>query len=144
MDSYFFLFMRLLSASFLFYVKMQTNKISIKHCIKHGTESQTAQIISFSLIFTRSYLPVQNLGDRHPILQSWLVVWSMYCVTLKLHDIKTLNTPWKYIFLTLIFYLSGESPPSTFLLQFGQLITFIFVIHFAKSKLITRSVPVLK
>ena len=57
-----------------------------------------------------------------------------------------------------IFYLSGESPPSTFPLQFGQLFIFIFVmhfifgqlfififvIHFTKSKLITRSVPVLK
>ena len=31
-----------------------------------------------------------------------------------------------------IFYLSGESPP------------FIFVIHFVKKKLITKSVPVLK
>ena len=36
------------------------------HSIKHRTKSQTTQIISFSLIFTRSYLPVQNLGDRHP------------------------------------------------------------------------------
>ena len=43
-----------------------------------------------------------------------------------------------------IFYLSGESPPSTFPLQFGQLFIFIFVMHFPKSKLITRSVPVLK
>ena len=31
-------------------------------------ESQTSYVdhIRFSLIFTRSYLPVQNLGDRHP------------------------------------------------------------------------------
>ena len=55
-----------------------------------------------------------------------------------------LNTPWKYILLMPIFYLSGESPPSTFPLQFGQLFMFIFVIHFTKSKVITRSVPVLK
>ena len=55
-----------------------------------------------------------------------------------------LNTPWKYILLMPIFYLSGESPPSTFPLQFGQLFIFIFVIHFTKSKLIARSVPVLK
>ena len=34
-------------------------------------------------------------------------------------------------------------PPSTFPLQFGQLYLF-FVIHFFKSKLIARSVPVLK
>ena len=34
-------------------------------------------IIGFSLIFTRSYLPIQNLGDRHPNtieLASWLVL----------------------------------------------------------------------
>ena len=40
--------------------------------------------------------------------------------------------------------LSRESPPSTFPLQFGQLFIFIFVIHLTKSKLVTRSVPVLK
>ena len=45
---------------------------------------------------------------------------------------RLLNTPWKYILLMPIFYLSGESPP------------FIFVIHFVKKKLITKSVPVLK
>ena len=51
--------------------KKQTN-----NSIKHRTESQTMQIISFSLFFTRSYLPVQILGDRHPNtieLPSWLV-----------------------------------------------------------------------
>ena len=42
-----------------------------------------------------------------------------------------------------IFYLSGESPPSTFPLQFGQPFIFSFVIHFTKSKLIARPVPVL-
>ena len=55
-----------------------------------------------------------------------------------------LNTPWKYILLMPLFYLSGESPPSAFPLQFGQLFIFIFVIHFTKSKLIARSVPVFK
>ena len=43
-----------------------------------------------------------------------------------------------------IFYLFGESPPSNFPLQFWQLFIFTFVIHFTKSKLITRSVPVFK
>ena len=54
------------------------------------------------------------------------------------------NSPWKYILMMPIFYLSGEGLPSIFPLQFGQLFKFIFVIHFTKSKLITRSVPVLK
>ena len=44
--------------------------LSKKHKVtlykEHRTENQTTLIISFSLIFTRSYLPVQNLGDRHP------------------------------------------------------------------------------
>ena len=43
-----------------------------------------------------------------------------------------------------IFYLFGESPLSTFPLLFRWLFTFIFVIHFTKSKLTARSVPVLK
>ena len=55
-----------------------------------------------------------------------------------------LNTPCKYILLMPIFNHSGESPPFTFPLQYGQLFIFIFVINFTKSKLITRSVPVLK
>ena len=40
-----------------------------------------------------------------------------------------------------ISYLFGESPPSIFPLSLG---IFISVIHFAKSKLMARSVPVLK
>ena len=43
-----------------------------------------------------------------------------------------------------IFYLSSESSPSTFSLQFGLLFILIFIIHLTKSKLVTRSVPVLK
>ena len=78
MDSYFYLLIRLLSAN-----KTRSNcaiigcKLSKKYCIKHRTESQTTyEIISFSLIFTRSYLPIQNLEDRHSNttdLPSWLV-----------------------------------------------------------------------
>ena len=46
-------------------------------------------IINFSLIFVRSYL-YKNLGTYIQIIWSWLVGWCMYCVTLRLHDIKKL------------------------------------------------------
>ena len=60
-----------------------------------------------------------------------------------------LNTPWKYILLMHIFYLSGESPPSmkgnsSLLLQhilsysFGSYLYLFFVIHFTTSKLIAK------
>ena len=71
----------------------------------------------------------------------------LYCVTLRLHDIKKRTSV--YLEYTMEVHLadshlSGESPPSTFPLQFGQLFKFIFVIHFTKSKLIIRSVAVVK
>ena len=42
-----------------------------------------------------------------------------------------------------IFYLSGESPPSTFPLWINELFIFLFFVHVTKSKLIARPVPVL-
>ena len=79
MDSYFYLFIRLLSAFFLFYVEMQTKvklcynrlqfvKETQTNTVKHRTESQTTQIISFSLIFTRSYHLYKALGSDIQIL----------------------------------------------------------------------------
>ena len=69
-------------------------KFSNQHCIKHRAESQTMQIISFSLMFpyARSYLH-KKLGTAIKILQSWLVGWCIYCVTLRLHTIKKLQSP---------------------------------------------------
>ena len=52
-----------------------------------------------------------------------------------LHDIKKLTSVFVEYTMQVhladasIFYLSGESPPSTFLLQFGWLFVFIFVIR---------------
>ena len=63
-----------------------------QHCIKHRTENQTTQIISFSLIFARSYLH-KNLGTVIQILLSLLFGWCINCVTLRLHDIKKLQCP---------------------------------------------------
>ena len=104
--------------------------------------------------FFNIYLPgatylYETLGADIQILQSWLIGWSIYCVTLRLHDIKKLTsasleyTMEVHLLLMPIFYLSGESRPSIFPLQFGELFIFIFVIHVTKSKLITRSAPVL-
>ena len=48
---------------------------------------------SFYLIFTRTYLPVQNLGDRHPILIELAChLVHVLCDFKRLHDIKNLNS----------------------------------------------------
>ena len=77
MNSYFYLFIRF-SAFFLFYVKMQTKQdqtaiigcnLSKKHKLTlYKTQNGESNYVdqNFSLIFTRTYLPIQNLGDRHP------------------------------------------------------------------------------
>ena len=75
----------------------------ILHKIQNGEPNYVAsEIINFSLIFARSYL-YKNLGTGIQIQLSWLVGWCIYCVTLRLHDIKKLqcplNTPWKCILL---------------------------------------------
>ena len=85
---------------------------------KTQNEESNLVTISSSLIFTRSCLPVQNLGANIQILQSRLVDWFMYCVTLRLHDIKKLisvsveYTMEVHLADASIFYLSSESPPS--------------------------------
>ena len=135
MDLYSYLFIKLLSVFFFFMSRCKQNKTTMfiigcnlsKHKLtlyktQNGEPNYVARsYISFSLIFTRSYLPIQNLEDRHPntIELASLVGWYMYCVTLSYMMSRSLlqcllNTPWKYILLVPIFYLSGESPPSTF------------------------------
>ena len=79
MGPYFYLFIRLLSAFFLFMSRCKQNKIKLsiigcnlskKHKITlyktQNRESNYVDRTSFSLIFTRSYLPAQKFGDRHP------------------------------------------------------------------------------
>ena len=89
MDSYFYLFIRLLSAFFSFLCqdrnKTRSNcaiigcNLSKKHKLTlYKTQNGESNYVdhSFSLIFTRSYLPIQNLEDKHPNtikLASWLV-----------------------------------------------------------------------
>ena len=104
MDPYFYLFIKLLSAFFLFSVKMQTNKIKLCYnrlpFVKetqintvYNTKRRAklrSQIIRFSLIFARCYV-YKNLGTDIQILQSWLAGWCMHCVTLRLHDIEKLQ-----------------------------------------------------
>ena len=89
MDSYFYLFIRLLSALFLFSFQ-DTNRTRSSRAIigsslskknkltLHKTQNGEPNYIDYKFFFnfTRSYLPVQNLGDRHPDtieLASWLV-----------------------------------------------------------------------
>ena len=85
---------------------------------KTQNEESNLVTISSSLVFTRSCLPIQNLGANIQILQSGLVDWFMYCVTLRLHDIKKLisvsveYTMEVHLADASIFYLSSESPPS--------------------------------
>ena len=71
----------------------------------------------FFFNFARSYL-YKKLQTDIPILQSWLAGWWMYCVALRLYDIKKLQSPLNTytikIHLADIFYLFVESPPSIF------------------------------
>ena len=79
MDSYFYLFIRLLPAFFLFLCqdanKTRSNSsiigcnLSKKHKLtQYKTQNVESNYVDhkFFFNFTRSYLPVQNLGDRHP------------------------------------------------------------------------------
>ena len=67
---------------------------------------------SFFKYFARSYL-YNNLGKVIKTLQSRVAVWCMYCMILRLHDIKQLqsplNTPSKYILLIYYTFLSKRS-----------------------------------
>ena len=106
--------------------------------------------MSFSLIFTRSYLPIQNLGDSHPntIAQaSWLVhvlcnfkaTWyqEAYFSVSWIHHRST--SCW-YLYFT--FLVKVLLPP--FHYRLGSYLHLFFLIHFTKSKLIERLVTVLK
>ena len=87
MDSYFYFFIRLLSAFFLFYVKMQTRSncaiigcnLSKKHkLIQYKTQNGESNQVDHKFFFNiyQELPPVQSLGDRHPNtieLPSWLV-----------------------------------------------------------------------
>ena len=76
----------------------------------------------------------------------------MYCVTLRLHNIKKLtlvwhcllNTPWKYIHLADAYILPFWWKSSLHFSIIVWVAIYNFVINFTKSKLITRSVLVLK
>ena len=106
--------------------------------------------ISFPLIFTRSYLPIQNLGDRHPNtvqLASWLVhvlcdvkaTWyqeAYYSVSWIHHG----STSCWYLYFTFLV----KVPPPPFHYSLGSYLYLFLVIHFTESYLIARSVPVLK
>ena len=64
---------------FSFMSRSNCDRIGCDYSNKHNLtlyKTRNVVTISSSLIFTRSYLPVQNLGDRHPNtieLPSWLV-----------------------------------------------------------------------
>ena len=127
MNPYVHFFIRLLSAFFPFFLS-RCNENKIKWCnnrlqfvkerqintLKYRAGSQTTQIISFSLIFARNCI-YKNLGIDIQTLQSWLVGWCMYCLTLTLDDIKKcpLNIPGKYILL-IYFIFSVKALPVSF------------------------------
>ena len=99
----------------------ETWKFIENSCRKYASEDSSTPFLGFGIVTRNGKIVSKhrpNLGTDIQILESWLVGWYMYCVTLRPHDIKrlqcSLNTPWKYILLIAIFYLSGESPPSTF------------------------------
>ena len=124
----------------------KTHKLTL---YKNRTESQTT-LIMFSLIFTRCYLPIQNLGDWHPNtieLACWLVhvlcdfktTWyqeAYFSVSWIHHG----STPCWYLYFTFL----EKVLPSPFHYSLGNYLYLFFVIQFIKSKLLARSVPVLK
>ena len=135
MNPYFYLFIRLLSAFFLFSVKMQ--KIKMELCynmLRFVKETQTLNgepnyvIINFSLIFE---LPVQKLGDIHPNnieLASWLVpVLCDFKATWHREASVSLEYTIK-IYLADIIYLLGERPPSIFRLQFRYIYFLLYIL----------------
>ena len=84
MESYFYLFIRLLSAFFSFLCqdanKTRSNcaiigcNLSKKDKLTlYKTQNGESYYVDhkFFLIFTRRYLPVQNLGDRHQNTIEW-------------------------------------------------------------------------
>ena len=68
----------------------------------------------------------------------------MYCVNLRLYDVKKLqcplNTPWMYILL-IYFILLVKAISSSFHYSLGK---YFFAIHFTKSKFIKFVMPLLK
>ena len=131
-------------------IKIKLCYLSKKHCIKHRTENQTTSIISFSLILTRSYLPAQNLRDRHPntielasclvhALSDFKATWyqETYFSVSWIHRGST--SCWCQCFTFLVKVL-----PPPFHFNLGSYLYLFSVIHFTESKLVARSVPVLK
>ena len=102
MDSYFYFFIRLLSAfSFLCQDANKTKSscaiigcnLSKKHKLtQYKTQNGESNYVDHKFFFNfyQELPPVPNLGDRHP--NRCLVRWCMYCVTLRLHDIKKLTS----------------------------------------------------
>ena len=106
--------------------------------------------ISSSLIFTRSYLPVQNLGDRHPNtieLASWLV-HVLYYFKATWYQEAYFSVSWIHHGSTSCWYLHFtflvKVLPPPFHYSLGSYLYLFFVINFTKSKLIARSVPLLQ
>ena len=95
-------FYKIIVSFFLFSVKMQSKQdqtvlqqvaICQRNTLYKTQNGEPDYVVyNFSLAFARSYL-FKNLGTDIQTLQSWLVGWCMYCVTLRLHDIKKLQCP---------------------------------------------------
>ena len=128
--------------------------MSKKHKLTlHKTQNGESNYVDhkfFFNFFTRSYLPVQNLGYTHPNtieLASWLV--HVLCdFTAKWHQEAYFRVSWIHHGSTSCWCLYFTSlvkvlhPP--FHYGLGSYLYLLFVIHFTKSKLIARSVSVLK
>ena len=157
MDSYFYLFIDYCRLSFFFMSRCKQIKIKLcylskkqTNSIKHRTESQTTSVISFSLIFTRSYLPVQNLGDRHPntIELTSCLVHALSDSKATWHQEAYFSVSWIHRGSTscwcLCFTFLVKVLPPPFHFNLGSYLYLFSVTHFTKSKLVVRLVPVLK
>ena len=99
MDSYSYFFIRLFSVFFFFYVKMQKKirsncsiigcDLSKKHKLTlYKTQNGEPNYVDHKFFF--NFYQQQNLEIQ--ILQSSLVGWCMYCMILRIYDIKKLTS----------------------------------------------------
>ena len=138
MDSYFQLFIRIFSAFFSFLCqdinKTRPNfaivgcNLSKKHKLTlHKTQNGESNYVDNKFFFN-FYFGLPTCTKPWGVISRYYRAGQLFgpCVTLRLHDIKQLTSvsveyTMEVHFADALFYLSGESPPSTAPLQFGQL-----------------------
>ena len=102
--------------------------LSKKHKLTlHKTQNRESNYVDNKFFFN-FYLGLPTCTKPWGVISRYYRAGQLFgpCVTLRLHDIKQLTSvsveyTMEVHFADALFYLSGESPPSTAPLQFGQL-----------------------